>query len=110
VLEDFDEMRIEPVFREQIASCSSGTRTCARSATRCWRPGRPGQGTDHGRLFEGVVTMWAKGQIAADGVETWEQFLSRVQRGLQAAQEFRTDGNLARAPSGRRWPSSPRRA
>jgi len=54
-----------------------------------------------GRLFEGVITMWVKGQIAAAGVESWTEFHSRVQRGLRAAQEFRTDGNLARSPSGR---------
>src|SRR5579864_1045865 len=34
------------------------------------------------KLFETVVTMWVSGELAADGVESWEAFTSRVNRGL----------------------------
>lgn len=102
VIEDLDEMRIEPLFREQMPELfERHAHLRALSDALLAAGGDQARARIVGRLFEGVVTMWMKGQIAADGVESWEQFRSRVQGALRAAQEFRTDGNLARAPSGR---------
>jgi broad specificity phosphatase PhoE len=45
--------------------------------------------TDHGRrrasfqkLFEMVIGKWVRGEIAPEGIETWEEFCSRVICGL----------------------------
>jgi broad specificity phosphatase PhoE len=34
------------------------------------------------KLFETVVTMWVSGELTVDGVESWEAFTARVNRGL----------------------------
>lgn len=34
------------------------------------------------RLFETVVTMWVKGDLVVEGVESWAAFSARVNRGL----------------------------
>ena len=34
------------------------------------------------KLFEAVITMWVKGELIADSVESWEQFGARVNCGL----------------------------
>jgi broad specificity phosphatase PhoE len=102
VLEDLDEMRIEPIFREQMPELfERHAHLRALGDSMLAAEGDEARARIFDRLFEGVVTMWVKGQLAAPGVETWPQFRSRVDRGLRAAQEFRSEGNLARAPSGR---------
>ena len=102
VLEDLDEMRIEPIFREQMPELfERHAHLRALGDSMLAAGGDEARARIMGRLFEGVITMWVKGQIAAKGVESWGDFHSRVQRGLRAAQEFRSDGNLARSPSGR---------
>jgi broad specificity phosphatase PhoE len=34
------------------------------------------------KLFDTVVTMWVNGELAVEGVESWESFIARVNRGL----------------------------
>jgi broad specificity phosphatase PhoE len=34
------------------------------------------------RLFQSVIEMWASGEISCDGVESWDAFSARVNRGL----------------------------
>jgi|SRR5277367_161452 len=34
------------------------------------------------RLFETVITMWVRGELKVDGVESWQLFIERVNRGL----------------------------
>ncbi|HWE24111.1 MAG TPA: histidine phosphatase family protein [Myxococcales bacterium] len=103
-LDDLDEMRIEPLFREQMPELfEHHAHLRALGDSLVAADGNEARAKIFDRLFQGVITMWVHGQIQANsnGVETWDQFRARVQRGLHAAQEFRSEGNLARAPSGR---------
>ena len=103
VMDDLDEMRIEPLFREHLPELfEKHAHLRALSDSIVAADGNEARARIFDRLFQGVVTMWVKGQIGAPGLETWGNFRARVQRGLRAAQEFETEGNLARAPSGRR--------
>ena len=34
------------------------------------------------RLFEAVITRWVAGEVTASGIESWDDFFLRVQRGL----------------------------
>ncbi|MGC2357051.1 MAG: histidine phosphatase family protein [Candidatus Acidiferrum sp.] len=34
------------------------------------------------KLFEAVIVMWVAGEVSADGVESWDEFCLRVERGL----------------------------
>jgi broad specificity phosphatase PhoE len=36
------------------------------------------------RLFEAVISMWAHGEMAPENVESWQEFCTRVNRGLTA--------------------------
>lgn len=36
------------------------------------------------RLFQAVISMWVNGEIALPGVESWQDFCARVNRGLSA--------------------------
>jgi broad specificity phosphatase PhoE len=36
------------------------------------------------RLFQAVISMWVNGEIALPGVESWQDFCARVNRGLTA--------------------------
>jgi len=36
------------------------------------------------KLFETVIALWVSGEISPDGVESWDTFCSRVQRGFNA--------------------------
>jgi broad specificity phosphatase PhoE len=102
LLEDLDEMRIEPLFREQMPELfERHAHLRALGDSMVAAEGNEARARIFDRLFQGVVSMWVQGQIGAPGVESWAQFHARVQRGLRAAQEFRSEGNLARAPSGR---------
>lgn len=101
-LEDLDEMRIEPLFREQMPELfEHHAHLRALGDSLVAADGNEARARIFDRLFQGVVSMWVHGQLRANGGESWDQFRSRVQRGLRAAQEFRSEGNLARAPSGR---------
>ena len=101
-LDDLDEMRIEPLFREQMPELfERHAHLRALGDSLVAADGNEARAKIFDRLFQGVVSMWVHGQLRTDGVETWDQFRARVQRGLRAAQEFRSEGNLARAPSGR---------
>lgn len=35
------------------------------------------------RLFEAVIAKWVAGEVSADGVEPWDEFCLRVERGLE---------------------------
>jgi broad specificity phosphatase PhoE len=83
VLPEFDEYQGEAVLkrslpglleddqkiRELYAAFQSSTGTAERRAT-------------FQKLFEVVIGQWVRGEISAQGVETWLEFCSRVNSGL----------------------------
>src|SRR5256714_5431231 len=102
VLEDLDEMRIEPLFREQMPELfDRHAHLRALGDSMLAAGGDEARARIMGRLFEGVITMWVKGQIAAAGVEGWARFHHRGQRAGRAGPQGRADGNPAPSPSGR---------
>ncbi len=81
VLEDLDEMRIEPLFREhlpEIAAKHPHLQSLGDSLLAA--DGDEARARIFARLFEGVVALWMKGQIDAKGVEAWSEFRNRVRR------------------------------
>lgn len=82
-LEDLDEMRIEPLFREhlpEIAEKHAHLRSLGDSLLAA--DGDEARARIFARLFEGVVTLWMRGQLDAPGVEAWSAFRARVRRAL----------------------------
>jgi len=43
-------------------------------------------------LFEAVVKLWTRGEIELEGVESWEHFTRRVERGIAAITNGRQSG------------------
>ena len=102
VLEDLDEMRIEPLFREhlpELAEKHEHLRTLGDALLAA--DGDEARARIFARLFEGVVALWMKGQITADGVEGWGEFRARVRRALALMVTPPNEG-LDRAPVGQR--------
>src|SRR5438309_2176927 len=66
VLEDLDEMRIEPLFREQMPELfERHAHLRALGDSMLAAGGDEARARIMGRLIEGVITLWVKGQIAA---------------------------------------------
>jgi broad specificity phosphatase PhoE len=81
VLEDLDEMRIEPLFREHLPLLAEehphlrGLGDALLAAG-----GDEERARRFARLFEAVVMLWIRGDLAAEGVEAWSDFRARVRR------------------------------
>ena len=83
VIEELDEMRIEPLFREHLPEISArhpNLRSLGDALLAA--DGDEARARIFARLFEGVVSLWMKGQLTAEGVEAWSDFRNRVRRSL----------------------------
>ena len=101
-IEDLDEMRIEPLFREHLpdlAEKHEHLRSLGDAMLAA--EGDEARARIFARLFEGVVALWMKGQITAEGVEAWSEFRARVRRAIGFVVSPPNEG-LDRAPTGQR--------
>jgi broad specificity phosphatase PhoE len=62
-------MRVNPEIREMSIAYESACEPAERRRT-------------FQRLFEAVIGKWVEGETAADGIESWHEFCSRIERGL----------------------------
>src|SRR5580700_11373437 len=83
VLDEFDESQGDVVLEKSLAQLA-GTNSQIRDLEAAVKTANspPQRRRNFQKLFDTVVTMWVKGQLAVDGVESWEAFLARVHRGL----------------------------
>lgn len=80
-LEDMDEMRIEPLFREHLPEIAAKhPHLTSLGDALLAAEGDEARARIFARLFEGVVSLWMKGQLTAEGVEAWSEFRNRVRR------------------------------
>jgi len=42
------------------------------------------------QMFEAVIAMWVSGELVIDGVESWQEFCARVDRGIAAIANSKT--------------------
>jgi len=83
LLDEFDEFQGDVVLEKSLAHLcekNSHIRDLENAVRNANSP--PQRRRNFQKLFETVVTMWVSGQIAVDGVESWEAFIGRVNRGL----------------------------
>jgi len=83
LFEDFDEFQGDVVLEKSLPhliETSSRIRELDVAVRNANSP--PQRRRNFQKLFETVVTMWVSGELAVDGVESWEAFTSRVNRGL----------------------------
>jgi broad specificity phosphatase PhoE len=83
LFEDFDEFQGDVVLEKSLPhliETSSRIRELDVAVRNANSP--PQRRRNFQKLFETVVTMWVSGELGVDGVESWETFASRVNRGL----------------------------
>jgi broad specificity phosphatase PhoE len=83
VFHEFDEFQGDVVLEKSIAHlCETNPhiRDLEDAVRNANSP--PQRRRNFQKLFETVVTMWVSGELAVDGVESWEAFTARVNRGL----------------------------
>jgi broad specificity phosphatase PhoE len=83
VFEEFDEFQGDVVLEKSLPHlCKANSHICALDAAVKTANSPPQRRRNFQKLFETVVTMWVKGQLTVDGVESWDAFIARVNRGL----------------------------
>jgi broad specificity phosphatase PhoE len=83
VLDEFDEFQGDVVLEKslpQLCETDSHIRDLEAAVRGANSP--PQRRRNFQRLFETVITRWVNGKLAVDGVESWEAFIARVNRGL----------------------------
>jgi broad specificity phosphatase PhoE len=83
VLEEFDEFQGDVVLEKSLAQlCETNAHIRDLEAAVKTANSPPQRRRNFQKLFDTVVTMWVNGELAVDGVESWEAFIARVNRGL----------------------------
>ena len=83
-MNEFDEYQAEAVMRTclpQLVEVNAGIRELSSAHESSREPGERRRSFQ--KLFEKVIGMWATGEVAADGIESWHEFCLRVERGLE---------------------------
>ena len=82
-LDEFDEFQGDVVLEKslpRLTETNSHIRDLENAVRNANSP--PQRRRNFQKLFESVVTMWVNGELTVNGVESWEAFISRVNRGL----------------------------
>jgi broad specificity phosphatase PhoE len=83
VFDEFDEFQGDVVLERslpRLAETNPHIRDLENAVRNANSP--PQRRRNFQKLFESVVTMWVNGELTVNGVESWEAFISRVNRGL----------------------------
>ncbi len=83
VFNEFDEFQGDVVLEKSLPHlCETNSHIRDLDAAVKNANSPPQRRRNFQKLFETVVTMWVSGQLAVDGVESWEAFTARINRGL----------------------------
>jgi broad specificity phosphatase PhoE len=83
VFDEFDEFQGDVVLERslpRLAETNPHIRDLENAVRNANSP--PQRRRNFQKLFESVVTMWVKGELIVNGVESWEAFIARVNCGL----------------------------
>jgi broad specificity phosphatase PhoE len=83
VLDEFDEFQGDVVLEKslpQLSEVNANIRDLEAAVKTANSP--PQRRRNFQKLFDTVVTMWVSGELTVEGVESWEAFIARVNRGL----------------------------
>ncbi len=85
VVQDLDEMGVEPLFREHMPDLfARHAHLVALGDAMLAADGDDARAHGFARLFEAVLQLWLRGQAGARGVESWLEFRARVRRAIRA--------------------------
>ena len=83
VMNEFDEYQAEAALREclpQLLQVNAEISEMHRAYKEASESGA--RRKTFQKLFEAVIAKWVAGEVSADGVEPWDEFCLRVERGL----------------------------
>ncbi len=83
VMNEFDEYQAEAALREclpQLLQVNAEINEMHRAYKESSESGA--RRKTFQKLFEAVIAKWVAGEVSADGVEPWDEFCLRVERGL----------------------------
>jgi broad specificity phosphatase PhoE len=88
VLEELDEMDVEPLFKEHMPTLfAHHAHLAALGDALLAADGDAERGRSLARLFEAVLILWLEGKATVPGAEPWIEFRARVRRALAAVLE-----------------------
>lgn len=89
VMSEFDEYQAEAVLREclphllQVNAEVNELHRAYKDSSESGESAQPGaRRKAFQKLFEAVISKWVAGEVSAAGIEPWNDFCSRVERGL----------------------------
>src|ERR1700691_6139826 len=85
VMNEFDEYPAEAVLKlglPQLLEKSQGVHDLQRAFECAKDPDERKRSFQ--QMFEAVIGVWVSGELVVDGVESWQDFCSRVDRGIAA--------------------------
>ena len=83
VFDEFDEFQGDVVLEKSLPQLSLSNphiRDLYAAVRNANSP--PQRHRNFQKLFETVITMWVRAELMVDGVESWADFIARVNRGL----------------------------
>jgi len=85
VVQDLDEMGVEPLFREHMPDLfARHAHLAALGDAMLAADGDDARARGFASLFEAVLQLWLRGEVSARGVESWLEFRARVRRAIGA--------------------------
>jgi broad specificity phosphatase PhoE len=82
VMNEFDEYQAEAALRECLPQLLL-VNTEIKDLQRAYKDSESSdRRKTFQKLFEAVIAKWVAGEVTADGVESWQDFCLRVERGL----------------------------
>jgi broad specificity phosphatase PhoE len=89
VMSEFDEYQAEAVLRECLPQLLQANAEVAELHRAYKESSESGESAQSGarrrtfqKLFEAVISKWVAGEVSAAGIEPWNEFCSRIERGL----------------------------
>lgn len=103
VLEDLDEMRLEPLFKANMPELfEKHEHLRSLGDAMLAADGDEARARHMSTLFEAMLQLWGKGELQAADVEAWTEFRERVRRALLATRQGIPDPGLALRNRGRK--------
>lgn len=94
-LKDFDEFQGDAVLAQCLPQLCATDRRFREMNEAVESTTGEEKHANFQRLFQAVISLWAEQRIVAPGVEPWQDFSNRVQRGLTEFLEQSSKGELS---------------
>lgn len=83
VMDEFDEFHGDAVLSQSLPELLANNDRIRELHSALQNPGEEAsKRANFQRLFQAVISLWVNGEIAPPGVEPWQDFCARVNRGL----------------------------